>query len=528
MKKLLLFMGLLATGLSHAQFTESFETGTTFPAGWTVLNGGDTNTWTVVDLTGSTTLTAVTGTKIAAIQYGATAHSDYLVTPAVTVTAGVSNMLSFYGRSRDPQYPETISVRVSTTTPTANAFTNTLAATVAPASGANFYFYQYDLSAYVGQTIYIGFYSNTTDQFYFDIDDVSVGPLLACGTPSGFTLATPDPTTTTFNIQWSAPTIGGAPAGYQVEYGPDGFTQGTGLFLNPTTPTANFTMLSPGTDYDFYVRTNCGGGTYGAWVGPISFTTLFDAASTPYSYGFETNNLNGWDFLDVATTGGTWDVYTGNATYPAQEGTRFAAAIGDAAASNTWIFSRGLNLTAGTQYTLQYYARKANLAGLTAVSNLTVKAGTAKTSLGQTITIQTLNNYSPTAYTLQTATFTPSTSGVYYIGFNYTAPAHTAAQNSGIFIDNVSVTAAAGTNDFLASKLSIYPVPANDVINIANAENILINGAEIVDLNGRTVKVAKFNGVSEASINISDLASGMYMMTVSSDQGTLTKKIVKQ
>lgn len=522
-------MGLLATGLSHAQFNESFETGTTFPAGWTVINGGDANTWTVVDLSTSE-LNAVTGNKIASIQYNTTtAHADYLITPAITVTAGTSNMLSFYGRSRDPQYPETISVRVSTTTPTAAAFTGTLAATVAPASGPNFVFYQYDLSQYAGQTIYIGFYSATTDKFVFDLDDVSVSALPACANPSGFAVAAPAPTTSTFNIQWSAPMVGGTPQGYQVEYGPDGFVQGTGQFLNPTTPVANFTQLASGTDYDFYVRTNCGNGSYGAWVGPLGFTTVFAPASTPYSYGFETANLNGWDFLDAVATGGTWNVYTTNATYPAQEGTRFAAATGATdGVSNTWIFSRGLNLTAGTAYTLQYYARKANLVGTTAVSNLTVKAGMGKTALEQSITLQTLTNYAPTTYTLQTATFTPTTSGVYYIGFNYTSPAHTAAQTSGIFIDNVSFNATAGNDEFLSSKLSIYPNPANDVINVSNADNILINGAEIVDLNGRTVKVAKFNGVSEAQINISDLASGMYMMTVSSDQGTLTKKIVKQ
>ena len=65
------------------------------------------------------------------------------------------------------------------------------------------------------------------------------------------------------------------------------------------------------------------------------------------------------------------------------------------------------------------------------------------------------------------------------------------------------------------------------MINIANAENILVNGVVITDLNGRTVKNVSYNGVTEAQINVSDLAAGMYMMTVSSDKGTMTKKIVK-
>ncbi|QEE50627.1 T9SS type A sorting domain-containing protein [Flavobacterium alkalisoli] len=96
------------------------------------------------------------------------------------------------------------------------------------------------------------------------------------------------------------------------------------------------------------------------------------------------------------------------------------------------------------------------------------------------------------------------------------------------YIDNVMLDGTLGVNEQLLSKFSIYPNPASDVINIANAENILVNGVEIVDLNGRVVKSVNLNGVTEAQINISDLSSGMYLMNVSSDQGTTTKKIVKK
>lgn len=98
-----------------------------------------------------------------------------------------------------------------------------------------------------------------------------------------------------------------------------------------------------------------------------------------------------------------------------------------------------------------------------------------------------------------------------------------------IVLDDVTVTAGnvTGVNDALASQLSVYPNPVNNVINISNAENILVNGVEIVDLNGRTIKSSQFDGVANTEINVSDLASGVYMMTISSDKGTTTKKIVK-
>lgn len=98
-----------------------------------------------------------------------------------------------------------------------------------------------------------------------------------------------------------------------------------------------------------------------------------------------------------------------------------------------------------------------------------------------------------------------------------------------LLVDDFSVTAdgVAGVNQNLASKLSVYPNPANNVVNIDNNENILVSAVSIVDLNGRTVKSVKFDGVSNAQINISDLSSGMYMMNISSDKGMTTKKIVK-
>lgn len=106
---------------------------------------------------------------------------------------------------------------------------------------------------------------------------------------------------------------------------------------------------------------------------------------------------------------------------------------------------------------------------------------------------------------------------------------HFDVTNEFIFLlDDVAVNAGvAGVNDFLASKLSVFPNPVNSVITISNAENILLNAVQIADLNGRIVKSSQLDGIVSAEINVSDLASGVYMMTISSDKGTTTKKIVK-
>src|SRR5690606_23265803 len=130
-------------------------------------------------------------------------------------------------------------------------------------------------------------------------------------------------------------------------------------------------------------------------------------------------------------------------------------------------------------------------------------------------------------YVPYTTSWTPTESGTFTLAFHNNSPAIGTAALS-MLLDNFVVTNELSTDNFLATQLSIYPNPSSDVINITNASNILLNGVEIIDLNGRVVKSAKFNGVSEAQVNISDLSAGMYLMNVSSDQGTTTKKIVKK
>jgi hypothetical protein len=77
------------------------------------------------------------------------------------------------------------------------------------------------------------------------------------------------------------------------------------------------------------------------------------------------------------------------------------------------------------------------------------------------------------------------------------------------------------------NNFSVYPNPANNFISFSNTLNATVNTVELADMNGRIVKSLIVNA-SEGQITISDLATGMYMMKISTDAGTVTKKIVKQ
>ncbi len=113
----------------------------------------------------------------------------------------------------------------------------------------------------------------------------------------------------------------------------------------------------------------------------------------------------------------------------------------------------------------------------------------------------------------------------------------TAAPNSAaatMVMDNLSLKATAtdslldnATFDSATTSFSVSPNPANDFITVSNSENILVNSISITDLNGRVVKQNSFTDVTNVQVNISDLSSGVYMMNITSDKGSVTKKIIK-
>ncbi|MDC0015169.1 T9SS type A sorting domain-containing protein [Flavobacteriales bacterium] len=97
---------------------------------------------------------------------------------------------------------------------------------------------------------------------------------------------------------------------YQVQYGSQGFTLGTGTIINDNNDSTNFGGLSASTSYDVYVRSICKIGDTSVWVGPYTFTTPCSFYTPPYLEDFSTytfnNNPTCWDeatgVLTVAST----------------------------------------------------------------------------------------------------------------------------------------------------------------------------------------------------------------------------------
>lgn len=92
---------------------------------------------------------------------------------------------------------------------------------------------------------------------------------------------------------------------------------------------------------------------------------------------------------------------------------------------------------------------------------------------------------------------------------------------------NLSISGSAlSTDSFdLLSSLKIYPNPTNDSWNIEGA-NITIDTIEVYDILGKRVSTLKPNG-SEATIDASNLRTGLYLAKLYSGDAVTTIKLVK-
>lgn len=319
----------------------------------------------------------------------------------------------------------------------------------------------------------------------------------------------------------------GSSANVQIEYGAYDYVQGSGTLLTGiSTNPYNMGSLSPSTVYDMYIRTNCGA-TTSAWNGPYSFNTVFTPVTPPYNTSFEHENLNfvGWSTPNIIPATGDWIVGNYGAGALVQDGLSSVVSITPpTAAADNWMFSRGMNLSAGSTVTVNFYISNYTAAPATTAGNYSLTIGTSATAGAQTTVMGSETGITSAAFALKSySTVIPST-GTYYFGLRNTSPA-TATGTHALIVDNFVVTEALSTDEFLASHLNVFPNPANDVVTVS-ATDTSLSSVVMTDINGRVVRTTALNNVTETQINIADLSQGVYFVKVTSDKGIATKKLV--
>lgn len=477
MKKILLSCFLALGFVANAQFSENFDAGTTAPAGWSVINGGGASTFTFGPGAPGSVLSAP---NAAQINYDAVAHDDYLVTPAITVTAGINDRLTYFVKNQDPAYVEDYDVKVSTTTATAAAFTTF----IQPNAPAPSVWTQVvlDLTPYVGQTIFIGFHATSADKFRLLFDNVvnDTAPAVAPNCPS---LATPannavdmDHTNTT--LTWTAPATGGAVAYYELymDTNPNPTTK-IGNYVNPTATfsTATSNAILPGTKYYWRVVAVNSAGTSTGCTTVYNFTTKTIVAS-----GCTTSPNGVYGALTPSNCNGTTPV------------TRTTAWAGEYST---------VTLVAGNTYKFETLLKP-----------------------GYYITIAT-NVASPVvlAHGVTPLSFDATTSGTvrFYSHTDSACGSGTTATSHTRSVTCMGATLAVSDN--VKSKVSVYPNPFSDVLKISDVKGV--KSVSINDVSGRLVKTME----ASAELNVSDLKTGLYIVTLNMEDGSSkTIKAIKK
>ena len=134
-------------------------------------------------------------------------------------------------------------------------------------------------------------------------------------------------------IDWDK-TFGDA---WEIQYGAEGFSLGTGTIVNFTSTSSSISGLSATINYDFYIRTKCGNSNFSLWLGPVTPGNEFTACTRP-------SNVSALRLLTDPTKvkvswlangdENTWQVQYGNVGFAIGNGTILSVATNTKVVTN--------------------------------------------------------------------------------------------------------------------------------------------------------------------------------------------------
>ncbi len=311
----------------------------------------------------------------------------------------------------------------------------------------------YDLSAYTSTTTRFAFWASDgsiddSQDYDFFIDNFSITNTV-CFEPESLTAT--DITTTSAVISWTLATGMETDWEIVVQTSYSGIPSGAGTPIGGTV-SHNATSLIPNTNYEFYIRTNCGEGNYSSWAGPQYFRTKCGPFVPEYAYGFQSYSFDfcwaeGNDTFVIDGPNGQNGNWTTDDFLNAYNYSRAAKIVINGAGDRDWLVSPTFDLSAGG-YELRYDV------GLTGLDT------TNSSNMGSDDEIQVLisNDDGANWISLETfnATNTPSHLGQVEV---YNLAAYTSSTTKFAFWVNEGTIIDSEQYDFFVDNFNVRSVP---------------------------------------------------------------------
>lgn len=548
---------------ANVPYTQDFESAVTpaAPACTSIVNAGTGNNWATASVTNSYGFNG----KILRYTYnGANPANTWFFTQGVNLTAGISYRVTYdYGGTG--LYPENMKVAYGTSASTA-AMTNPLAdhPNIMTATPSNNFV---DFTPAASGVYYFGFnaYSDA-DMFYLNLDNITVDLSPSCLAPTALNATVLS--SSSASLSWTA---GGGESSWNIEYGPSGFTQGTGTVENGVTNPYVLNSLAGATEYEYYVQADCGGSDTSLWVGPFTFdttqipgcTTVINPAdgATDVTAG---TILFSWDEPVTGDPAVSYNMYygttPGNVTNLVGNFTATSANInvsgfsttfywtiqavnagGEATGCAIWSFtteaSPGYCLAAdngqwpGTAYT------PATCDGVT-VNNITTIGWAGEYSVvnvtsGETykfessvstdfITISSDGGVTPDAYGTTPVLWTSTVTGPVRFYTHVDDQCNSEDVNR---TRSVTCGASLSATSFDADSFKVYPNPVKNILNLSYTTEI--SSVAVYNLLGQEVLSKNLNA-AQSQLDMSNLSAGTYIVKVNVDGLVKAIKVVKQ
>lgn len=184
--------------------------------------------------------------------------SYMLVSPNTTDLSDGSNRVRFYAKAGSAGY--VLALGTLSDPLDVNSFTSIQAITLTAT------YAEYTVNLPAGTDSYLAFkhgLGGTYRSVY--IDNVMVENMPSCLEPTS--LMSSNVTTSSADLSWTS-----AGSDFDIKYGATGFNVATeGTLVENFTNGGTLSSLTTGTNYQYYVRQDCGNGDLSAWAGPYSF-----------------------------------------------------------------------------------------------------------------------------------------------------------------------------------------------------------------------------------------------------------------